>query len=91
MIFLFYSYTQLVHKPKLTCRLYSTKRNEEKGGNIFQPHLETFSNPSSIFSIRSAINSITLIPGKRNKLGGDKLNTVVRDRENQKVASSGAG
>lgn len=81
MIFSFYSF---LFPQKLTYCLYTTpavkdlraaqRRETErtKDENIFQLHLETFSNPSSIFPIRSPINSITLIPGKRNTVGGAK-------------------
>lgn len=88
MIFSFYLFLfQLFLFPqKLTYCLYitpavkdfsctTTRKQRErrtKDENIFQLHLETFSNPSSIFPIRSPINSITLIPGKRNTVGGAK-------------------
>lgn len=77
MIFLFHSYFNTrthPHPEKLTYRLYTARetRRTKRRNTYSNSILETFSNPSSIFSIRSPVNSITLIPWKRNKLGWEE-------------------
>lgn len=87
MIFLYHSYFNTTHThphpEKLTYRLYTVRetRRTKRRNTYSNSILETFSNPSSIFSIRSPVNSITLIPWKRNKLGGG-------EREGDKVVEA---
>lgn len=64
MIFLYHSYFNTTHThphpEKLTYRLYTARetRRTKRRNTYSNSILETFSNPSSIFSIRSPVNKL---------------------------------